>query len=46
MSECTYLGHIVGGGTVKPEVTGYQDLPNTEDKKQVHSFLGLTTDVL
>ena len=30
MSECTYLGYIVGEGAVKPEV--HQDLLITKDK--------------
>ena len=32
MEECTYLGHVIGNGVVKPETT----------KLQVRSFLGLT----
>ena len=45
MSECTYLGHIVGGGTVKPEQDKLQAIktfPIPRTKKQVRSFLGLT----
>ena len=44
MSECTYLGHVVGGGTVKPELDKLQaikDFPIPKTKKQVRSFLGI-----
>ena len=45
MSHCLYLGHVVGGGTVKPEQSKVEAVwqwkaPRT--KKQVRSFLGLT----
>jgi len=45
MSECTYIGHVVGGGRVKPlpskiEAVSFYPVPGT--KKQVCTFLGLT----
>ena len=45
MSHCLYLGHVVGGGTVKLEQSKVEAVwqwkaPRT--KKQVRSFLGLT----
>ena len=45
MAQCTYLGHIVGGGRVYPEVDKLQaveNFPVPTTKKQVRSFLGLT----
>ena len=45
ISQCTYLGHIVGGGRVYPEVDKLQaveSFPVPTTKKQVRSFLGLT----
>ena len=45
MRECTYLGHIVGNGEVKPEKSKLQAIaqfPLPVTKKQVWSFLGLT----
>jgi len=44
MRECTYLGHIIGNGEVKPERSKLQAiaqflLPTT--KRKVRSFLGL-----
>ena len=44
MAECTYLGHVVGNGVVKPEATKLQTIeqfPLPTTKKQVRSFLGL-----
>ena len=44
-AECTYLGHIVGGGQVKPlpsKLQAIQDFPTPTTKKQVRTFLGLT----
>ena len=44
MAECTYLGHVVGNGVVKPETTKLQTIeqfPLPTTKKQVRSFLGL-----
>ena len=45
MAECVYLGHIIGGGKVKPEQSKTEavekfTVPKT--KKDVRSFLGLT----
>lgn len=45
MKECSYLGHIVGGGHVRPDpekLRAVQDFPIPETKKQIRSFLGLT----
>ena len=45
MSECSYLGHVVGGGTVKPELDKLQairEFPIPRTKKQIRSFLGIT----
>ena len=45
MAQCSYLGHVVGNGAVRPEkskldaITSFQQ-PKT--KKEVHAFLGLT----
>ena len=44
-AECTHLGHIVGGGQVKPlpsKLQAIQDFPTPTTKKQVRTFLGLT----
>ena len=44
-SECVYLGHIVGSGTVRPEedkTAAVRQFPMSETKKAVRSFLGLT----
>ena len=44
-SECVYLGHIVGSGTVRPEedkTAAVRQFPTPETKKAVRSFLGLT----
>ena len=43
-TECAYLGHVVGGGRVKPELNKMEaiktfTIPETE--KKVRSFLGL-----
>jgi hypothetical protein len=43
--SCVYLGHIVGSGTVKPEVTkldAVRSFPQPTSKKEVRAFLGLT----
>ena len=51
MAECTYLGHVVGGGQVKPEINKLEAVekflvPKTK-KKSGHSWDSLdTTDVL
>ena len=45
MDQCVYLGHMVGNGTVRPEVSkveAVQRWPVPETKKQVRAFLGLT----
>ena len=44
-SQCVYLGHIVGSGTVKPEVSKTAAIKAFEEpktKKEVRSFLGIT----
>ena len=45
MAECTYLGHVVGGSQVKPEMNkleAVKNFPTPKTKKEVWSFLGLT----
>ena len=45
MAECTYLGHVVGGGYVKPEINKLEAVEKflvLKTKKEVWSFLGLT----
>ena len=45
MRECTYLGHVVGNGQVKPDpekLRAVEKYPVPETKKQVRGFLGLT----
>ena len=45
MSNCTYLGHVVGNGQVKPEmakVEAVRKFPQPKTKRQVRAFLGLT----
>ena len=45
MSNCTYLGHVVGNGEVKPELSkldAVRMFPQPTTKKQVRGFLGLT----
>ena len=41
MAECTYLGHVVGGGQVKPEINKLEKFPVPKTKKEIRSFLGL-----
>jgi len=44
MSECVYLGHIVGNSTVKPEpgkIEAVQKFPVPQTQEQVRAFLGL-----
>ena len=44
VSECVYLGHVVGGGRVLPvkdKLEAIGSFPVPEDKKQLRSFLGL-----
>ena len=43
--ECTYLGHVVGSGTVRPhpsKIESVQQFKIPETKQQVRAFLGLT----
>ena len=45
MEHCVYLGHIVGGGIVRPEASKVETVKQfavPETKKQVRAFLGLT----
>ena len=45
MTECTYLGHVVGNGVVKPEegkLRAIDQFPQPKIKKQIRSFLGLS----
>lgn len=45
MSQCTYLGHVVGNGHVRPEADKMKavcDFPIPTTKQQVQSYLGLT----
>lgn len=45
MSECLYLGHIIGGGKVRPETAKTQAILKFQvpvTKKDVRSFLGLS----
>ena len=45
MAQCTYLGHIVGGGMVYPEsdkLQAVKQFPVPSTKKQVRSLLSLT----
>ena len=45
MAECTYRGHVVGGGYAKPEINkleAVENFPVPKAKKEVRSFLGLT----
>ena len=45
MDECTYLGHIVGNGQVRPEkgkFAAVEAFPVPKTKKDVRAFLGLT----
>ena len=44
MAQCSYLGHVVGGGEVKMEISkvkAIQEFPTPTTKKQVRSFLGI-----
>ena len=44
-NSCVYLGHIVGGGEVRPEAAKIQavaNFPQPTTKKDVRAFLGLT----
>ena len=45
MPECIYLGHVVGGGYIKPETNkleAVENFPVPKTKKEVLSFLGLS----
>ena len=45
METCTYLGHIVGNGVVKPETSkigAVESFAVPQTKRQVRAFLGLT----
>ena len=45
MSECSYLGHVIGSGRVKPEINKVECVrafPIPQTKKDVRSFHGLT----
>ena len=45
MAHCAYLGHVVGGGEVRPEdskVQSVRSFPIPAVKKQVRAFLGIT----
>ena len=45
MAACTYLGHVIGGGLIKPEINkleAVEKFPVPKTKKEVRSFLGLT----
>ena len=42
--ECTYLGHLIGQGGVRPEqskIQAIQEMQRPQTKKQVRSFLGM-----
>ena len=45
MSECRYLGHVVGNGVVRPQqekLEAIQSFPVPRSKKEVRVFLGLS----
>ena len=45
MSQCVYLGHVVGNGVVRPErskLQGVEAFPTPCTKAEVQCFLGLT----
>ena len=45
MSQCVYLGHVVGNGMVKLErskVEAIENFPVPENKREIRTFLGLT----
>lgn len=45
MSECIYLGHVVGNGVIRPDpekLAAVKMFPTPTTKKQVRAFLGLT----
>ena len=41
MSQCTYLGHVVGNGEVRPEWSKMKAVNDFPTKKQVRDILGL-----
>lgn len=44
MTQCIYLGHVVGGGQVKPECSKIEAMEKFERpkmKRDVHTFLGM-----
>ena len=42
MRECTYLGHVLGQGTVKPDIGKIRAVRDfSKTKKDIHAFLGL-----
>jgi hypothetical protein len=46
VKKCTYLGHIIGDGKVRPEdlkIKAVAEFPTPRTKKAVRAFLGLTT---
>ena len=45
MDSCSYLGHLIGNGEVRPEESKVQAMecfPTPVTKKQIRAFLGLT----
>jgi len=45
MKEAQYLGHVIGGGKVRPDpkkVQAVRDYPTPSSKKDIRAFLGLT----
>ena len=45
MDQCSYLGHVVGNGVVKPEehkVKAVKEFAVPQTKREVRTFLGLT----
>lgn len=46
VSECTYLGHEIGGGGVRPAtrmIEAVKEMPQPKTKKEVRSFIGLAS---
>ena len=45
VTECTYLGHIVGNGVIKPEegkLRAVEQFPQPKTKKEIRSIVGLS----
>ena len=45
MTNCVYLGYVVGGGSLRPEqskVDAVQSMPAPQTKTQLWAFLGLS----